>query len=340
MRTVIAIRAHQWTERESQLYEQLQAYFGHKNVFVVMDETKACTIMPKHIAKILMNDVALNNLNLFIPSHHRGVGWLCGDYFYYVLHQAVQADFYWLIEPDVGHSFDDWASFFGHFSQTSADALLYNYAPAPKSWYWKSVIEPFFAKPYQCFFPLTRLSNKAISLALQDRQAMKAYFDHNQDKPYPNDESLLASSLHQHRLTVEHFVDHLPDAFWFFSFNRFVAPNALLAQCPPNQIVHPVRLPKFDHEPVIDVLKKQLIAMQKKGHLLHQSDLLCMLDELADGLIQAQAKIGEPIQEQQTDASIQIESYLARLPKKLSKQIIKSQRPHRRKKPPKGFAKA
>lgn len=241
-KTVIGIRTHQWTDAEQNLYQELQDYFDNQDIFVVVDETKNTLELAQGIQKISLNKVYLQKSEV-LDNHPHKLGWLCGDYFYYALADGVNADYYWLIEPDVAFTFKNVSEFFKKFQTARQDALLHNFSKAPDSWAWTHRARIIDNDVYQAFFPLSRLSFKAVSACKQERQAVTAYFsEHKIDlNNFPNDESLVATSLMKHNLSVEKLSAYWPDSFRYFSYRNAILGEGAKQLLPFNQVIHPYR---------------------------------------------------------------------------------------------------
>lgn len=269
-KTVIGIRTHHWTEAEEILHTQLQQYFDSKDIFLVVDETKNTLEIPKHIQKISLNKDYLNH-NKILASHPNpnGLGWLCGDYFYYALADHIDADYYWLIEPDVAFTFDSLSEFFGKFQTATQDALLHNFAQAPASWAWTERAKTIHHDVYQAFFPLSRLSFKAVDACKQERQAVTAYFKDNNIAlgQFPNDESLVATAVVKHGLKVEKLNYFWPNSFKYFTYRNTVLGNHAKNMLPSNQVIHPFRQPEY----LGDQLTKQIQVIEPNHNI---SDLI------------------------------------------------------------------
>lgn len=265
-KTIIGIRTHRWTEAEATLHKRLQQYFDSKDIFVVVDETKNVTEVPDDIQKVSLNKDYLYYNNL-LDNHPtpNGLGWLCGDYFYYALADNTDADYYWLIEPDVAFTFDDLSEFFGKFQTATQDALLHNFAKAPESWAWTERAKAIHHDVYQAFFPLSRLSFRAVEACKQERQAVTAHFKHNDIAlgQFPNDESLVATAVVKHGLEVEKLNFFWPNSFKYFTYRNAVLGDKAKNLLPLNQVIHPFRQPEYLGE----LLAKQIQSLEPNKNI-------------------------------------------------------------------------
>ncbi|MBM3613246.1 MAG: hypothetical protein FJX19_09815 [Alphaproteobacteria bacterium] len=117
MRTLAAIRTHHWGEDARRLHAQLAPVFG-EDLVVVFHNRPADLELPLPVIDINDDWVAGQGLRLS-PDW----GWRCGDYFLYALRAARRdADFFWVIEPDVYFSADP-APLFARLAGAGHDAL-------------------------------------------------------------------------------------------------------------------------------------------------------------------------------------------------------------------------
>ena len=222
-KTCIGIRTHRWGKGEETIYNQLLQYFSAENIFVVVDEIyKESIPVPNYINKISLSDNYLK-LNGILSTHttQRGLGWLCGDYFYYAMNDAVNAEYYWLIEPDVGFTFEDVSDFFRTFENNNKDALLSSYYKAPQNWMWKKSAELINKQAYKSFFPLTRLSKASILACKEARQDLTVRLGRGEYpiELYPNDEALVATVVgNKKELSISNFKEYFPHSFKYFTY--------------------------------------------------------------------------------------------------------------------------
>lgn len=267
---LIGIRCHNFGDSEQFIYKSLLKYFQASRVFFIVDELQEQKAFPSYLNKVSLNPEFLKENALY--SYHQVV-WACGDYFYYAFRQAVEADFYWLIEPDVLLNLDSMEDFFGFFAGQDADALVMNFALAAQTWTWYESAKTILDPPYSCFFPLTRLSKKSVDIMLAQRQTVSVDFlAGNHQKQLPNDEAILANALMAKGIEPINLSRYFPHSFNTFSIRPFRNKN-LAIKYYKNQIVHPVKHPDFYKEH----FKKNIDAIfeTQMKHLLTQ----CVLDE-------------------------------------------------------------
>lgn len=255
---VIGIRCHNFGESEQFLYTVLLEYFQASEVFFIVDEIQESKAFPANLNKISLNLTFIESNSLYRADQ---IAWACGDYFYYAFSQVVKADFYWLIESDVLLNLDSVEDFFGFFAKNYTDALVTHFALASQGWTWYESAKCLLDPPYTCFFPLTRLSKKAIDITFAKRQAIS--FDFLAERKlaqFPNDEALLANALMAHGIEPVNLTDYFPNNFDEFSSGPF-KNKELSTKYAKNQIVHPVKNPDF----YTGVFKKNIDLMFDKS---------------------------------------------------------------------------
>lgn len=235
MKSVVAIRTNRWTTEEQGLYARLHAVFGD-DVHVVFHNRPKGVQPEAHVIDINTAWVESQGLRAI-----KDWGWRCGDYFYYALRQAVpDADFYWLIEPDVFFTSDP-HSFFDRCAADPSDALALD-------------IEPFlehnrFARGlremthYRAIFAMTRLSGQVLDRLLTERQA---YSQRDLiERAYTNDEIFVFSHLAAMQGTTQGNLRELaPDWFDQAQFDTnpdILDTNLTRSGAVPGQVWHPVR---------------------------------------------------------------------------------------------------
>lgn len=154
-RDIAIIRTHEWGEAEALLAEMLRQSFA--KVVTVFHNPPVGLDCGVEMVPLTDDWVRQSGLRL-----HPRYGWLCGDYAYYAAREAFpDYDRYWLIETDVWLQGDS-SAFFSLCAASPADALAAgirdargNLNPA-----WIRSVTP--RTPIRAYFPLTRLSGRAI----------------------------------------------------------------------------------------------------------------------------------------------------------------------------------
>lgn len=234
-RQCIGIRSHRFGDAEIALYETLATHFSPSDIFLVIDESKGTVDVPAgRYQKIAFDKARLSALGLF--TEHPGIGWLCGDYFIYMLRQHVDADYYWLVEPDVRFSFDDVGVFFRKFAGVSNDFTAPKFGRRNADWHWHKFSRPISEDVYGCLFPLTRTSRRAADALLEARREWNAS---REGAGCPNDESFVATTLMSQGFACKTMETVHPGAFAHFGvFNPYCWDHAR-KQLPEGQVVHP-----------------------------------------------------------------------------------------------------
>ena len=265
---VIGIRCHNFGESEQFLYSTLLEYFSKDTIFFIVDEIEKPKIFPDWVNKVSLDSA-------FIASNHLydkpKVAWQCGDYFYYVFKEKIEADFYWLIEPDVLINLRSVAGFFEFFKDNKTDALVTEFRVAKEHWVWYESAKAIFDPPYACFFPLTRLSKRSVEIMQAKRQQISVKHLGQQHKAqFPNDEALLANALMEAGIKPVDFSSYFPEQFESFSIAPFKNKNLSIQYC-EEQIIHPVKDVDFYEQ----AIKVHIDALFDKGmkHIIKNSVL-------------------------------------------------------------------
>lgn len=218
------------------LRRELEPFFGD-SVFFVMD--RYCEAdrpgLVRDGANIEVGRAFLEKHDLpYFPE----VGWLCGDFAYYAAAEALpQFDHYWLIENDVSFRID--AQFwFSETCKSQTDFLAWGGAPAPPTWHWFESMNAYVqGRVYSCFFPVSRMSNRAAAHLLRARAEYSR--QRASDMPYANDEAFVASILVRDGFTLGN-INQWSDRriFRHFSFHWPTHPGELAHI--EDAIVHPV----------------------------------------------------------------------------------------------------
>lgn len=195
------------------MYESLSQCFEGNQIFFVVDETSGHVEVPDNYNKVSFNVSDLHRLALF--SDFNRVGWLCGDYFYYILREHVKAGYYWLVEPDVKFTYPELGSFFGAFDNQEHDFLAPLFGRKNPKWGWYGHARLISENVYGCIYPITRMSARAVDLLLKERQSLsKQFYEEGLTwRGYPNDESFSATILVKNGFMCDDMRAIQPDAF-------------------------------------------------------------------------------------------------------------------------------
>ena len=235
---VIGVRCHNFGEPEQFLYQTLSFYFKQDAIYFIVDEIKKPKQFPSELNKVSLNMTFVESSELYAPSD---LAWSCGDYFYYAFRKQVDADYYWLIEPDVLLNLNSVEAFFGFFENKDIDALVMNFSLAHESWVWYESAKKIADPTYKCFFPLTRLSKKSVEIMLAKRQQIS--YEHiggGLKGLFTNDEALLANALMAAGIEPINLSSFFEGKFNFFSNSPFINKELSIEYC-QDQILHPVK---------------------------------------------------------------------------------------------------
>ncbi len=237
----IAVRLHRFAEQEERLLRCLSQHIEPKDLVIVADETRAKIDCTRDYKKLGFDNDELAKLGLF--SDCKSIGWLCGDYFYYVLQRAIEADTYWLIEPDVRFTYSDLGGFFRRFESCELDFVAPFFSERSPSWKWHEKARTFSptGKIYGCAFPITRLTARAVKLLFAARQELSANFQEHglSCKDYPNDESFVATTVVRQGLSYGDMRALVPGAFTHFTVHFPYPWSEVGESFMPNKVVHP-----------------------------------------------------------------------------------------------------
>ena len=244
-KTVIGVRTNKFDDQVQSLVEYLLRFFSIDDVFMVVDETKYVVDIPESMQKVSLDTAFMQDNALFYD--HPKITWLCGDYFYYCLHKKVDANFYWLIEPDVLINYKSPSRFFKAFESNPSDALLHRFAEADDEWWWAKKGKVIADNVYQCLFPITRLSRHAVKSLMSKRIELSSLFNSTQiaSSAYPNDEVFVATTLVLHGLKVENMSETLKGSFIHCTYDGFVSLELVERGYLNNQVLHPLKQPDF-----------------------------------------------------------------------------------------------
>lgn len=170
---------------------------------------------------------------------HPDMGWLCGDYFAALFAEAFpDAQYVWLIEPDMRFHFKDPRTFFAAFSGSPADLISVRFDLAPSDWYWTPRMAPFGTPVRRMLFGGIRLSRRAIAAVASARRLLPPGLRANS---CPNDEAFVATILGNGAFECRSYADF--GHFWTsatFSFSRPISGRLFDAKEPDELVYHPV----------------------------------------------------------------------------------------------------
>lgn len=291
-RNVIGIRTNTWSLMEERLYFVLSQFFSKDEIFIIVDECEKQVPIPNHLNKISWNLDFVQQSQLLNYNHHnKGLGWLCGDYFYYIFQQKVLADYYWLIEPDVLLSFENIKDFFQEFTYSQADGIFVNMKKLPQDHYWyNSSLFIYNQEPMICSFPLNRLSYRAISVCKSERVRISQLFSQHQafsfDKnplrvAFPNDEVLVLNTLRKEHYLIDSFESKFPNSFEFFGYHQWFSVPQSQASPFSNQVIHPARTnDKITNNLIEQIFSSKEIKSILSSHIITEDNINAIASQL------------------------------------------------------------
>ena len=196
-KSLVVVRTHFVDQRLLHLIEAIDAAPEYQ-VVVAVDEMRR-PVDTKGFAKLSMTAAAFDELGLYTEIDD--LLWRCGDYPLYLARRAFP-DFagYWLIEYDVAINRADPVSFFREFDGTHAhDFLSTHFREREPGWNWGDPMQSEYPVVWRSYFPLVRLSGRAIDFLLERRvlASSKIMAIAPQNRPFwANDESFTACELH------------------------------------------------------------------------------------------------------------------------------------------------
>lgn len=236
--TMILVRTMTLAKSAIELAASLKAA-SNLPVVMLIDERRGSAgdcVYPK----LSLNQAAYTHLQIHRPWD---VGWRCGDYGFYLARTAFpEVERFWMIEDDVRIS-GDAGRFFDFFAaRPEPDLLAARLRPADRNWWWWAHLSSTDAEPWRCFFPVVRLSARAIDALHLKRRAHSR--SPSRVALWPNDEAFVATTVNQHGLACADLngfgVSFYDDAtFSYENVLRDESGEAARADGPP-RLLHPV----------------------------------------------------------------------------------------------------
>ncbi len=164
---------------------------GTERVAVAADETRGVLDVGGH-EKIGLTRAACRAIGLHCTSDF---AWRNGDYALYLARQRFPDErFYWLLEPDVEHSFPTMSALFGRFAAYPDVDLLATYLNASTDdWWWSQTGRPHPTGIKRAMFCFIRVSAAAVDLCLRERRRGRWRI---RDRLFwPNDEVFVATEV-------------------------------------------------------------------------------------------------------------------------------------------------
>jgi hypothetical protein len=197
MRDLLIVRTHRGGAALEKAIAPLRNLMS-LDLMVAADERSGTVAVPPGISKVVLDDAIVERMGL--PAlgnwgHH------CGDYFLYKAREArPNYSRYWMIEPDVKINAADPEAFFSRFAGVQDDFIAPFFSERTSAWVHFAAMAAVRPRVFGCLFPLIRVSGTAINHLFQRRVALHRHrsgIGGNTSQGWPNDESFVATELHQ-----------------------------------------------------------------------------------------------------------------------------------------------
>ncbi|ULL07765.1 hypothetical protein JNO42_12360 [Pseudomonas putida] len=268
-RVLVGIRTNTFNSRNIYLASYYQS-LGFDVAFVV-DETKG-EVSTGFFDKISFDNDRLDHLGLF--KSHSKIGWLCGDYFHYMMAlDRPQYEGYWLIEDDAFASIKGYPELLIKPLIHEIDFVAHNLDDANGKFLegWCMSLRNAIDSPeplLKCLFCVTYSSRRYTLECLKYRQeCSRKYISGEIDKykyPFPNDESLMANIPTRSQFNIQALKDVFPGTCENFNYTS----HGEVFDIDPSQtdleigFYHPVRLRSSD---VDEVESRLFLKMKQKS---------------------------------------------------------------------------
>lgn len=276
-RVLVGIRTNTFNSRNIYLasYYQSQGF----DVAFVVDETKG-EVKTGFFDKISFDNDRLDLLGLF--RSHSKIGWLCGDYFHYMMAlDRPHYDGYWLIEDDAFASIKGYSELLCIPLIQEIDFVAHNLSDANGKFLdgWCMSLRHTIGSPdplLKCLFCITYSSKRYTLECLKFRQeCSKKYISGEIDKyehPFPNDESHMANIPSRSEFSIKALKDLFPGACDNFNYTSH---GEVFDIDPSDENIgigfyHPIRLKSAD----ADEAESRLFLKMKQNSPSLQADVI------------------------------------------------------------------
>ena len=238
---IIVCRTHFVDERLLAFARSIDGHEGY-HVVLAIDESHG-SIDTAGFEKISLTREAFEPLGLY--TEIGDIFWRCGDYPLYLARLRFPgSERFWLIEYDVTINREEPIDFFRGIDDAHAHDFLATHFRKPEEWWpFRHSMEARSSDVYRCYFPLVRLSGRALDFARAERARATAdirRLAREQRPEWANDEAFVATVLQNNGFRCADFNElgrHYTDAtFWM---NVLFHPSALPAH--DGLIYHTVR---------------------------------------------------------------------------------------------------
>lgn len=192
MRPVLLFRTHRWDPFVDAALREWRDHAGME-VVAVVDGPAFPAVARRHRALRFDRD-ALRALGLAIPAE---AAWLCGDYNFLLARLAMPAaTHFWMVEHDVLVHRADPGSLLRLVDRApEVDLAAPAFHARDERWDNTAAMRAFTPHVYGVFFPLLRVSARAVDVLLEARREVSAAFLARRVAALPNDEALTATAL-------------------------------------------------------------------------------------------------------------------------------------------------
>ena len=191
----IVVRTHYLDEILFRTAEALQRDGRYEVLFAIDERRREWD--SGAFTKISLSEQSFSRLDLF--TEDASFLWRLGDYVFYAAQQArPQAEFLWLLENDVVINAVDPTEPFRRLDEASGHDLLASHVgPSDPRWFWYRSMADRYPDVRRCFFPVVRLSRRAIDRLYRTRmREAGSYAARERDGMLvPNDEAFVATVL-------------------------------------------------------------------------------------------------------------------------------------------------
>mgnify|MGYP007101839765 CR=1 FL=1 len=171
--------------------------------------------------------------------------WYNGDYrFYYVRKYFPDFDYYWQVEYDIYCHGDSYKYFLDKYKDNPSDLIIQNKdrreIPETENWYWVDKTDWIYknAKLYRSFYPLCRLSSRAVDFLYKRRLEHSEIYSQLEDKNsnrWIMCELFTATELLNNGYSCEYFDEY------FYYKPEFDLNTIKIYLEPDNRLYHPVK---------------------------------------------------------------------------------------------------
>lgn len=201
-----------------------------------------CFFFDENIHKELnLPNITFTNLN----SKFEDIMWYNGDFRYYFIKKYFpDYDFYWQIEYDIFCNGTSYQHFLDKYINYTEDFLCVNYRQLSKTgkWYWLRDIDWIYQNKstvYGSFFPITRLSTKAIDFLYRKRLEHEVIYKNLKDKTntrWLHCELFVPTELKYNNFSCANIIEPK------IKFSPEIDINEdRIFEIPDNQLYHPVK---------------------------------------------------------------------------------------------------